>query len=216
MTDIIETDEETGLTLKIEQDPDVERPYSHDGSVILAVLHRQYINPAEKFAGADLTTVEGIAEFEAANAAARSPWVVIPLFLYDHSGTSYRAGYSNPFSCPWDSGRVGVIALWRADFDQPKRGALKGEAWQQYKRAHWLKAANACCDEYTAWANGDCWGYVIEDEDGDDTGDSCWGFIGREYAEEQAREAFAEALKAARADLAANQQAERPDLYAGA
>lgn len=37
-------------------------------------------------------------------------------------------------------------------------------------------------DEYSKWADGECFGYVITDRNGDDV-DSCWGFIGREYAE---------------------------------
>ena len=32
--------------------------------------------------------------------------VVLPLYLYDHSGLTMRTA---PFSCPWDSGQVGII-----------------------------------------------------------------------------------------------------------
>lgn len=44
-------------------------------------------------------------------------------------------------------------------------------------------------DEYAAWARGECFGYVISGR-GDNVLDSCWGFIGRDYAEEAAREAL--------------------------
>ena len=40
--------------------------------------------------------------------------------------------------------------------------------------------------EYERWAEGDCYGYVILGEDGDII-DSCWGFIGSEYCEQEAR-----------------------------
>jgi hypothetical protein len=65
--------------------------------------------------------------------------------------------------------------------------------------AAYLKAQ---ADEYQTYAEGDTYGYVIEREvtwtrdGGDDTMttwetiDSCWGFYGREYAEESAREAW--------------------------
>ena len=33
-------------------------------------------------------------------------YVILPLYLYDHSGITMR---TNPFSCPWDSGQVGFI-----------------------------------------------------------------------------------------------------------
>jgi hypothetical protein len=60
-----------------------------------------------------------------------------------------------------------------------------------------LNFARAVCDEYTSWANGDVYGMIRWDrvappvvpfmEPGDFTdqweeGDSCWGFIGYEYA----------------------------------
>lgn len=72
-------------------------------------------------------------------------------------------------------------------------------------------------DEYNRWTDGDTWGYVVQklttwarvpdqDETGElpddwqetaetrdeweDTDESCWGFIGHEYAEQEAREAL--------------------------
>lgn len=58
--------------------------------------------------------------------------------------------------------------------------------------------------EHNNWADGDCWGYIVQkrvtwttdDDDFDDrdqwedTDDSCWGFIGRDYAEEEAKAAL--------------------------
>jgi hypothetical protein len=83
--------------------------------------------------------------------------------MYDHSGTIYRATRGgNPFSCPWDSGRVGSIALKRADFGAD---------------ADLFKIAESICDTYTSWANGEIYGFEIVNLDGD-TVESCWGFIG--------------------------------------
>lgn len=66
------------------------------------------------------------------------------------------------------------------------------------------KTLEAERNEYNAWANGEVYGYVIEERvtwhaasgDREDRQtweplDSCYGFIGRECAEEEAREAFA-------------------------
>jgi hypothetical protein len=66
--------------------------------------------------------------------------------------------------------------------------------------------------EYQAWASGEVYGYVIEKAVGWSRLDSkvdirvtweeeesCWGFIGREYAEASAREAFAPYAKEAQA-----------------
>jgi len=35
-----------------------------------------------------------------------NPAVILPLYLYDHSGITIS---TKPFSCPWDSGQVGFI-----------------------------------------------------------------------------------------------------------
>lgn len=66
--------------------------------------------------------------------------------------------------------------------------------------------------EYRAWAEGEVYGYVIEkavgwsrlDKKVDilvtwETEEDCWGYIGREYAEESAREAFEPYQKEAQA-----------------
>ncbi len=45
------------------------------------------------------------------------------------------------------------------------------------------EALRQYADEYRRWEEGDCWGYVCT---GPASDDSCWGFIGREYAEEEA------------------------------
>lgn len=66
-----------------------------------------------------------------------------------------------------------------------------------YKKAD--KYAQGCLDEYIKWCNGDCYGCVVEvfkrNEDGSwdqVEGDSCWGFIGSEWAEEALKSEFFE------------------------
>lgn len=67
-------------------------------------------------------------------------------------------------------------------------------------------------DEYRSWASGDVYGYVIEEavdwrradgRDGDkstwEVVNDCWGLVGYEYAEKEARREFAEFLKDKRA-----------------
>ncbi len=151
-----------GLTASIYHDPDVEQPSVCDDALRIVVLHRRYIDPSDGACGSD---PDEVAEWERNNAAA---WFSIPLFLYDHSGSVYRVGNSNPFHCPWDSGRVGIIALKRSEWGS---GAAPDEKLEEY--------AAAIAAEYTDWANGECYGYVLFDAGGQDI-ESCWGFIGME------------------------------------
>jgi hypothetical protein len=61
-------------------------------------------------------------------------------------------------------------------------------------------AALKChADEFRRWESGDCWGYACT---GPASDDSCWGFIGQEYALEEATAAFSYALVRANAELA--------------
>lgn len=43
--------------------------------------------------------------------------------------------------------------------------------------------AEAILAEYSRWLAGDCWGYSIFDEQRNEV-ESCWGFVGREWCEE--------------------------------
>lgn len=103
-------------------------------------------------------TPDAVTAWERENAEG---WFTIPLFLYDHSGTIYRVGHSNPFHCPWDSGRVGIIALRRADWAD---GNASNEVLAEY--------AQSVAEAYTGWANGECYGYVLQDDAGHER-DSC-------------------------------------------
>ncbi len=194
MSEIIETDKATGVTLVIEHDDDLMQPES-DG-VKIAILHRNYINPAQD----ELPDQEAIQALEDKATAGEAPWAAYPLYLFDHSGTTYRVGDrltqagkrpENPFGngmyAQFDSGRVGTMFLKIGDegFTDPDQ------------------AAKSWAAEYTAWANGYGFGFVVKDKDGEQL-DSCWGFLGdegRTRAIEEGRAMFAHAVtEAAAAD----------------
>lgn len=153
---------ESGLRAEIFHDPDLEQPFRHDDAVGIVVLHRRYGDPARGACGRDPDEVR---QWERENA---HEWFTIPLFLYDHSGTVYRVGETNPFHCPWDSGRVGIVALKRRHWGN-------GHPSDAELAAH----AQTVAESYTAWANGECYGYILRDAHGHELG-SCWGIIGRD------------------------------------
>lgn len=92
-----------------------------------------------------------------------------PIYLYDHSGITISHG---KFSCEWDSGLLGWHYMTTA---------VAEENWPSKTGTDLIAAALACLDselnEYDAYLQGDVYGYVIENLDGD-TEDSCWGYIG--------------------------------------
>ena len=58
----------------------------------------------------DTRNFSGWSEMKEAIQKDIKPVAILPLYLYDHSGITMR---TEPFSCPWDSGRVGFIFFTR-------------------------------------------------------------------------------------------------------
>jgi hypothetical protein len=160
-----------GFTAKIYHDYDCDQPWSGDDGVRIVVLARNSIDPSKGACGRDPVEVMAWAKANARE------WYVTNLFKYEHSGVAYRAGEFNPFGCPWDSGQVGIVALKKSEW-----GRGKGE-----RNAKRLAYAKNVAEEYGRWANGETYGYTLHDPDGNEV-DSCWGFIGRENVEAEAKD----------------------------
>jgi hypothetical protein len=107
--------------------------------------------------------------------------VILPLYLYDHSGITMN---TYGFSCPWDSGMLGWITCEKKDILETY-GSLSPKTIEQAK-----SCLQAEVEEYDHYLRGDCYGYQITDEYGEEV-DSCWGFIGdlddvKKWMQEQA------------------------------
>ena len=98
--------------------------------------------------------------------------VILPLYLYDHGGLTISTGR---FSCPWDSGQVGFIYLTREKIKQ-EYGWTRLTAKRRERLTKYLKGEVELYDQYV---RGDMYGFVIEDDDGNEH-DSCWGFFGED------------------------------------
>jgi hypothetical protein len=96
--------------------------------------------------------------------------------MIDHSGISFYAGGGAHLMDPggWDSGTVGYTYTTRARCEE--LGVTLENARQ---------AMLSELKEYASWSEGDCWGYTVVDDEGEHL-DSCWGFIGYDYAKEEA------------------------------
>lgn len=196
---------ETGYTVRIVHDEDCENPRDNDGHFVwLGFPHRRYtigdttIDPERlelpcnvcDGTDADCTTcygdnvrsVRSLADLIAWVTAEYDARLVVPVGMLDHSGVSYYLGGGPHWSdsAGWDSGTCGVMVATNA--------ALAEWGIPDATDDELRRQMTAELDEYTRWANGDCWGYVITDVNGDEV-DSCWGFIGSDSAETEARAA---------------------------
>ena len=205
MTDYVEKILYRGHTICIYHDTDPINPvedYDQFGTMVCwhgryTLGHdHSYRNPDEFYAalyegmmcykpkwyeedGADGATQE---QWEAIKAKVHKAHVILPLYLYDHSGITIR---TTPFSCPWDSGQVGIVYADRAKvikefkYDKLRKGARK--------KAEDLMAGEV--QTYNHYLTNTCYGYDIhkgdhtnsdcdDGLDNFDALDSCGGYLG--------------------------------------
>jgi hypothetical protein len=101
--------------------------------------------------------------------------VILPLYLYEHSGMTIR---TSPFTCPFDSGQVGFIFISKQKMLQEYGGKIVTQKLKD-RVTEYLKGEVKTYDQYLT---GDVYGYrVFKVENGEEEElDSCWGFYGEE------------------------------------
>jgi len=208
VSEVLETREVNGVEyrVRLEQDQDCESPREDDVPAgVICAWSLDYTWPAED---SDQVTADRVRKavghygqfgmyHEGRSFAAVSRWlrmfygatIVLPLY-------SSNAGLSTGTQdeTPEAGNYVGVT------FDQPSTRKTTGIPTERM-----ADALRIDVEQYAQWAEGDCYGYVIErkaenphpdchashdDEDWQYV-DSCWGMVGSKWAEESAREALA-------------------------
>ena len=106
-------------------------------------------------------------------------FIVLPLYLYDHSGITMQTG---PFACLWDSGQVGFIYI-------PRENAIK-EWGKKICTKKVLDLAEKYLmgevNEYDQYLTGQVFGFIVEHQESGEE-ESCWGFFGADYCIEEAK-----------------------------
>ncbi len=158
------------MKYRIEQDQDAMSPAdSGDRDLFIVAKHPQFHVPAP----GEKTIPEQAKEL--VDRYAKTHWIM-PIEAYIHSGV--RLAFSQEGQFPdrrWDVSQVGFVF------------AAKSQ-WRLSKSAR--KAAASLLENWNQYLSGDVWGYVIEDDNGKHL-NSCWGLYGKDYAEDQAKEAMA-------------------------
>jgi hypothetical protein len=182
----IETKQIDGYKIRIEQDSDPCNPRTEwDNLGTMVCFHRQYTlgdlkSPKNKQNGGKYhgMDMEEAQEFEAVARADAKNYVVLSLFLYDHSGITIS---TNPFSCPWDSGKVGFIFVSKKTLVEEKIMTADESLTNIKLRMKIVKYLEGEVETYDKYLRGDVCGYVVESPDGDEV-DSCWGYFGEKDA----------------------------------
>ena len=106
--------------------------------------------------------------------------VILPLYLYDHSGITMN---TTGFTCQWDSFQVGFIFISKQKMLQEYGGKIVTQKLKD-RVTEYLKGEVETYDQYL---RGDVYGFrVFKVENGEEEEiDSCWGYYGEEDCMEQ-------------------------------
>ncbi len=181
----METTKFGDYTIKIAHDDDAESPREWEPTGTMVCWHRNYnLGDKHNFHDTDamMHELSGLYDEEHTDylepeqlarcyKVAGEKNIILPLYLYDHSGISMSVG---SFACSWDSGQVGWIYI-------PYETLRKEHDWKNITEARrkeatkWLEGEVETYDQYLT---GNVYGFTIEKGEDDEHVDSCWGFFG--------------------------------------
>jgi hypothetical protein len=200
--DFIETIKgKKGLVANLYQDADPSNPREDDNLGRIATVHlrnHRLTDSDEDFLPEDLSGWEAVERYLMRE---RDAVVILPVFMYDHSGVaiSTRSWIGRAQHADWDSGQVGYIYATR-------KAILKEYSIAKILPTFKAKVKSLLEGEietFNQYIQGDVYGYQIvkpcptcgaESSDGLD---SCWGFYGLDYARKEAKSALEAAAKEA-------------------
>ena len=167
---IIQTEEYKGYKIELIQDNDAEDPRRWDNMGTMVCFHKRYsLGDKTDYKSEDYNSWE---ELEIAIRQNEKTDYILPIYMYDHSGITIS---TSPFSCPWDSGRIGFIFATKDAVNAS--GAKYDESIYQI--------LNSEIKTYDAYLRGDVVGMSITKEttcnecehSHTEVIDSCWGFF---------------------------------------
>lgn len=184
--------------LKIFIDESPENPRTAwDNLGTMVCFHKRYdLGDNHNYSSSDYDSWD---EMEKAIIKQEDVAVILPLYLYDHSGITMN---TTGFSCGWDSGQVGFIFVSRETLR--KEYSVKRISNKIVEKATKLLIGEV--ETYDQYICGDVYGFKVFKVETCDNGceheeeiDSCWGFYGDNFIEngliEHVDKEFAELLE---------------------
>lgn len=171
-----------GFNINIERDSDAESPREWSNIGTMYTMHRRY-QPEEDFYK-HFEWNEVFDENRNLLPAFEKRYIALKFYLYDHSGQTVS---TSPFSCPWDSGLFGIIAV-SVDSVKKEYGWKKITKERREQIEGYLRGEVETYDQYLT---GEVYGYTISEVENEENklDDSCWGFFGDDGIEQIIEEA---------------------------
>ena len=168
------------LRLVIKRDEYSESPIDSDDLVGMVLFHNRYLLEntlglnADDYLGWDDLADKLVKEYGAAE--------IVPVYMMDHGGLALS---DTPFSCPWDSGQVGLAFVTR----DKAREHMGWTIITKGRRAALMKYILGAIKVYGHFLAGDCHGYTLTDGDGGEIDSGC-GFYGMDSVVEAAADSL--------------------------
>lgn len=163
-----------GYVIRDEDAPNPRKEFDNLGRMVCG--HRRYnLGDSSTVLGYsfDVSDYDGWDDVEASLKRWHDAAVILPLYLYDHSGLTIS---TTPFSGRFDSGQVGFTYITNAALRENCPHLTESERMEAGR-----KALLAEVKTYDAYLRGDVHGWQIVDADGSHV-DSCFGYYSREDA----------------------------------
>ena len=168
--------------LKIESDSTCLNPrVDHDNLSKMICFHRRYdLGDKHNIKTSDYANMEDLIKRNS-----KKGDVVVPLYLYDHSGLTIS---TKPFHCPWDSMQVGFMIVTKETIQKEYGRSTKKNLDKV------MKMIESEVQVYDQYLRGDVYQFTLEDSDGHII-DSCGGFFGSDIQENGILEHLDEEVK---------------------
>jgi len=157
-----------GTKLMLIRDDMPESPREWDNLGTMICFHKRYtLGDKHEYKAGDFNSTE---EIEDQIYKDHDPLVVLPLYLYDHSGITMN---TTGFSCRFDSCQVGFIYISKEKV-RVECGVKRISKKLKERICGYLVGE---VETYDQFLTGDIWGFQFIDTNEDDI-DSCYGFYG--------------------------------------
>ena len=160
--------------LEIFEDLDPTDPREFDNLGTMVCFHNMYTFGDEtELKSSNFSSWE---ELESYLYKTEKAFLVVPVFLYDHSGLSVN---TTGFSCPWDSGQIGYIYASKEKI----RNEYSCKRISKKLKEQIKEMLVSEVDSYNQYLSGDVYGFNVTDKQSGEELNSCYGFFGTDHIE---------------------------------
>jgi len=177
MNNIIETIKYKNFDIEINQDIDSQNPRKEfDNLGTMIFFHKRYnLGDETNLNSNDFNNWHEVEKYIIKN---YNPFVLLPVYMYDHSGITISCSLTYPYNDKWDSCQIGFIFVEKEkikkEYEYKKLTKKRKEQIKKY-----LLNEVKIYDDYLT---GNVYGYSINDNE-DNFIDSCYGFYGYNFKE---------------------------------